>query len=147
MRTTVRVTTLLTLLALSTACGTNSIPTAPTGPAAPTASVPPNPEPPPPAEFPPVSGPARVYSEAQPLYPRYSSRYVLYEDGTFAFQMNHPSEARGTYHVINERVTFRWSLDERWESSGLLTDDALIIFYNEYMRMYVDFVDGVYTGN
>ena len=141
-----RVVTLLAVLAISTACGTNSTPTAPTGPAPPTASVaPPRPALPPPAEFPPVSGPARVYSDAQqPLYAPYSSRYVLYDNGTFEFQMNHPSGTGGTYETTGNVIIFRWSGDDRWHSSGELTADTLMVRYNVQMQ-WTDFLDGVYT--
>ncbi len=142
-----RFVTLLAVLAISTACGTNSTPTAPT-PAAPTASVAPPPRAPQaPADFPPVFGPARVYSEAQqPLYTPYSSRYVLYDNGTFEFQMNHPSGTGGTYQTTENGITFRWTGSEGWHSSGELTADTLMVRYNAQMQAS-DFVNGIYTRN
>jgi len=142
MRLTVRLATLVVLL-LSTACGESPMPTAPTPQPQPS---PPVTTPRAPSEFPPVTGPARAFSDSRhPLYPPFQSRYVLYDDGSFEFQMNHPSATGGTYEVNGTLIEFRWTADPvRWSSRGELTGDTLAIFYSDWMHL-ADFVDGVYT--
>ena len=143
------------LLAFATACTGSAPPTAPT----PTAAASPAPTPDPTAfkgTFPSISAPARVFVGLvnDPYSPMHgsplASRYVLYDDGTFALQyssVNHPFfEFRGSYTEANAVVTFewgRWSAGTPWGASGSLTGDTLTVRYNEIMLL-TDFVDGVF---
>jgi len=140
---------LVALLTLITACADMDTPTSPT--ATPPMS-PPQPVSPveSPRAFPPVSRPARIYVgvEAQ-LNPMHgsplASRYVLYGDGTFALQYSSANffEYRGTYEEINAVVAFYWDACCGWGATGLLSNDALSVHYNERME-YSDFLNGVY---
>ena len=105
--------------------------------------------------FPAVSRPARVYVAVDwPTYPIHgsplASRYVLYDDGTFALQYssaNYPFfEYRGTHTEANGLITFNWegwSSAGPWGATGSLSDDALSVRYNLVMQLS-DFEDGVY---
>lgn len=139
---------LVALLVLATACSDWTPPTAPSG-------APPGNPPPGPVSFPPISRPARIYVGVDsPSYPIHgsplASRYVLYDDGTFALQYssaNHPFfEYRGTYREANALVTFEWdgwSTAGPWGATGSLTDESLTVRYNIIMQLD-DFEDGVY---
>lgn len=144
------------VLALSTACSEVTPPTAPT----PTAEQLPAPAPTPPAPrvptFPAISKPARVYvgvpSTSYPIHGSpLASRYVLYDDGTFALQYssaNYPFfEYLGTYSEENGDIAFHWdgwSAAGPWGAIGTLTEDSLSVKYNVIMQMS-DFEDGVYV--
>jgi hypothetical protein len=138
---------IVSLLALSTACADSSVPTAPTatfGSSVPAAG---------PIGFPPVSGTARVYlATASPSFSLLdgSSRYVLNDDGTFVLQYAHLTNGGygGFYEVANDgNVTFRWHGWSRagpWGSTGTLTGNTLTVRYNLIMGL-TDFEDGVYV--
>ena len=108
-----------------------------------------------PAAFPAVSRPARVYVAVDwPTYPIHgsplASRYVLYDDGTFALQYssaNYPFfEYLGTHTDANGLITFNWegwSTAGPWSATGSLSDGALSVRYNRVMHL-ADFEDGVY---
>ena len=131
------------LLAISMACSEVTPPTAPSLPA----EQIPTPAPTPPTHiptFPAISQPARVYIGT-------SSRYVLYDEGTFALQYstarNPFFEYRGTYSEANGHIDFSWegwSAAGPWGASGTLTGDSLSVTYNSIMQM-TDFEDGVYV--
>jgi hypothetical protein len=133
------------LIALASACADPVTPTGPTMAARPaTVSV----------EFPPVSRPARIYLFADAAsYPvseiTVGSRYVLYDDGTFALQYlrsRGSSEYRGTYKEANGLLTFEWegwSAAGPWGATALLGDDSLTVRYNLIMEL-TDFENAVY---
>ncbi len=80
-----------------------------------------------------------------------SSRYVLYDDGTFALQYssaNYPFfEYRGTYSADNTNIIFHWegwSVAGPWGATGTLTEDYLSVRYNLIM-IHSDFEDGTYV--
>ena len=78
-----------------------------------------------------------------------ASRYVLYDDGTFALQyasVRYPFfQYRGDYSVTNGSITFGWtgSGTSHWQASGEISDESLTVHYNLDMQMS-DFEDGVY---
>jgi hypothetical protein len=47
------------------------------------------------------------------------SRYLIYDDGTFALQYASALEYRGTYRGANAVVTFEW---EGWSAAVQLSD-------------------------
>ena len=136
----------LIALVVATACSDAPLPIAPSS--IPLPSIPPtstgNPPiigtPPP---FPSVSEPARIYNAVDsPYTPMHgSSRYVLYDDGTFALQYGSPNyaffEYRGTYEEANDLITFGG------EWTGWFSGDSLAVRYTERMH-HSDFLDGVY---
>ena len=126
---------LLALLVLSTACTGGS----PTAPAPDVSNRTPAPA------FPAVTRPAQVYVDANSSPA--PSRYLLYDDGTFALQYSRLGlEYRGTYRVANGVVTFEWeggSAAGPWGATGSLNGDALSVRYNLIMQLS-DFEDGVY---
>jgi hypothetical protein len=136
-------------LFLSVGCSDRVTPTAPDPPpqSAPTAPVPPIP-PIPEGPFPPVTQPARVYLFASALSypvdePTSSSRYVLYENGTFALQYLRSRGAfqyGGTYTEANGIITFHWTDNQNvsapWRPSiGTLADDSLTVRYDNIMNL------------
>jgi hypothetical protein len=136
---------LLAILMLANACADSPTPTGPTAVAATS---------PPVSGFPAVSKPARIYLFASELsYPvrdgTRGSRYVLYDDGTFALQYLRSQgafEYRGTYANTNGLITFQWEGWSRagpWGATGSLNNDALTVQYNFIMEM-TDFENGVY---
>jgi hypothetical protein len=150
MKNTVRRSWLIALAVMATACRDVVLPTAATSVPS---SVPPSstssqPIGTPPA-FPSVTRPARIYVAVDlPYYSMHgsplASRYVLYDDGTFALQYasaNYPFfEYRGTYKEANDLVTF---VDgESWTAT--LSGDSLAVRYTEMMH-HSDFLDGVYV--
>lgn len=125
----------LALLVLSTTCAGES-PTAPTPDVSNRTPIPP---------YPAVTQAARIYVAVKPS--PYPSRYVLYDDGTFALQYSRANlEYRGTYHEASGRITFEWagwSVAGPWGATGSISDDALSVRYNLIMLL-TDFEDGVY---
>jgi hypothetical protein len=80
-----------------------------------------------------------------------ASRYVLYDDGTFALQYSSANfpffEYHGTYSGNNGRIDFDWegwSTTGPWGATGTLTEDSLSVKYNFIMLMS-DFEDGAYV--
>jgi len=154
MNVAIRCGALVALLVLATACTDFDPPTAPTSTADST-STPPGGSGDVPRGFPAVSPPARIYVAVDsPLYPIHgsplASRYVLYDDGTFALQYssaNYPFfEYRGAYKEANALITFEWegwSTAGPWGATGSLSDDSLTVRYNIIMQLS-DFEDGVY---
>jgi hypothetical protein len=136
----------IALLALTTACTDTRPPTAPT---------PPPPDRPagvsaPQGPLPPISGPARVFtyvsSAASPLGVITSaSRYVLYDDGTFALQYPGPFEYRGTYTALDGAIRFDFAAHPGgvWQASATLDGGTLAVRYNLDMFLS-DFEDAIY---
>jgi hypothetical protein len=155
MNATVRCAALLTLV-LATACTNAILPTAPTSTNPVPATTAPAPMADSPRSFPPVSRPARIYvGDDLPQSAAHGSsvatRYVLYDDGTFALQYSSAKrpffEYRGTYTEANALVIFVWeasSVAGPWGATGLLSDDALSVQYNIIMQLS-DFVDARYV--
>ncbi len=89
--------------------------------------------------FPAVSRPARIYVD--PL-----SRYVLYDDDTFALQYSIPSnpffEYRGAYIETHGVLAFDFG-SGFGGASGSIAEDSLTVNYGEIME-HSDFYDGVY---
>lgn len=109
---------------------------------------------PPPSNFPPLSGPSRVFVFDHELtYPvrdyTRASRLVLYDNGAFALQ--YPSLGtvayRGGYSAANGEMTFEWegwSTAGAWGATAALTGDALTMRYNLIMQLS-DFEDAAYV--
>jgi hypothetical protein len=136
----------LALLAVTAACS---------GAKSPTAPAPPRPDPPaavsvPQGPLPPITGPARVFtyvsSPVSPLGVITSvSRYVLYDDGTFALQYPGPFEYRGTYTAADGAFGLAFSAHPAgvWQASATLDGGTLTVRYNVDMRLS-DFEDAIY---
>lgn len=145
MNAAVRCGAFVAVLALASACMDSVTPTTPAAA---------TPAPPPVSEFPAVSRPARIYLFARELsYPvrdaTTGSRYVLYDDGTFALQYLRSRvsfEYRGTYADANGLITFEWegwSVAGPWGATGSLGDNSLTVRYNLIMELD-DFENAVY---
>jgi len=156
MNLSIRCGAIVLLLLLANACAEPETPTGPTAPIGTTAS-PPTPPAPPAGSFPAVSRPARIYVFANGLrYPvqhwTIGSRYVLYDDGTFALQYlgsQGPFEYHGRYTEANAIITFRWEANQDvaapWRpATGTLTDEFLTVRYDLIMQLD-DFEDAVYV--
>jgi hypothetical protein len=99
-----------------------------------------------------ASSPYQVYASSPYQAAAYTraSRFVLYENGTFALQYSSGSqtpEYRGTYTEGNGRVSFSWegwSVAGPWAATGVLTGDSLAVTYNIIMSLS-DFEDASYT--
>jgi hypothetical protein len=152
---TIRWGALTALLVCSGACADSVTPTGPTTRIGTMASPPAAPTPPTASDFPAVLRPARIYLFASGLYPVHEwtsgSRYVLYDDGTFALQYLRSAgsaEYRGTYTEANGLLRFQWQANQNvfapWRpATGTLTDDSLTVRYDVIMIMD-DFEDAVY---
>ena len=146
--TATRFAALLGLLTSSIACGGSS-------PLPPTALDSPSFPSPPVAtrrNFPPPSGPSRIFAferEAAHRVTDYTrqSRFVLYANGAFALQyVSLGGEYRGAYTEAGGLLTFEWegwSTAGPWEAWGALRDGELSVRYNLVMQM-TDFEDAVY---
>jgi hypothetical protein len=104
-----------------------------------------------PKQDPPVEG-ARTFVFAHELAnpvsgSTWATRYVLYTDGTFAFQYGGPGEQlRGRYTESNSVIVFdwdAWSSAGPWGATGTLDGDIMTVRYNIVMVL-TDFEDGVY---
>jgi hypothetical protein len=137
--------TLLTLLVLSTGCDNGFRPTAP--------SPVPTPQPAPPTVRPPISGfvPATIYRFSGPLAHPVSaytseSRFVLDDHGRFSLESSvTPRGYPGTYSHDNGVFTFQFDDDARWQATGTLTGDSMVVRYNLVMHL-TDFEDAVYRN-
>ena len=109
--------------------------------------------------FPTLSKSGDIYNESNSIYAAsYAyqggslvSRYVLYQDGTFALQFVSGTsgffEYPGTYTREGTVVTFAWqgwSTAGPWGSSATLDGDSLTVTYNIIMLM-TDFENGRYV--
>ena len=143
-------------VSVSTACR-DSLP-----PTEPGFSQPPPPVTDPPARwepFPQTTRPGRIYRGDDSIYAlfdfshqgRLASRYVLYEDATFALQFVSPRfgffEYAGEYAQVDSLIDFAfdgWSTAGPWEATGTLRGDSLIVEYNDVM-WWSDFINGTYV--
>jgi hypothetical protein len=150
MNASVRRGAIVVVLLVSAACG-SSVPSTPTG----TIQLPlsPSPTPPPATNFPPLSGPSRIFVfDRQVSYPvsNYTtkSRFVLYDNGAFVLQYEHIGDEgyRGGYKEENGAITFDFEVCCKavWRATGTLQGDALTVRYNEAMQ-WTDFEDAVYV--
>jgi hypothetical protein len=110
---------------------------------------------PPSTDLPPVSPLMRIYVAVDsPFYQMHgsplASRYVLFDDGSFALQYssaNYPFfEYRGTYLEANGLITFAWegwSVAGPWGAIGSINENSLSVRYNVIMQ-FSDFEDGVF---
>jgi len=74
-----------------------------------------------------------------------SSRYVLYDDSTFALEFT-TGVYLGRYRRTDSRIVFSWegwSTMGPWGAEATLRGDSLKVTYNVVMAMS-DFVDGTY---
>jgi hypothetical protein len=115
-----------------------------------------------PPDFPALARPGEIYNEGAVSiygYPgsdayhdgRLVSRYVLYQDSSFALQFSSPRsgifEYLGRYSRADSVITFDWdgwSIAGPWGATGTLRGDSLDVKYNIIMQLS-DFVDGVYV--
>ena len=104
--------------------------------------------------FPPVARPARVYLAERFSPPssyhgsELASRFVFYEDGTFALQyssVNYPFfEYLGTYKDEGDDVALAFQANGgQWRAAAVVTDAALSVRFNTMMTLD-DFEDGSY---
>jgi hypothetical protein len=139
------------LAVLLAACGSSG-PTSPTGTNQATARS--APAPPPVTNFPPLSGPSRIFVFDRALSNRVSaytetSRFVLYDNGAFVLQYPNLGEGgyRGGYTGANGVIAFEWegwSAAGAWGATGALNGDRLRVQYNLIMQM-TDFEDADYV--
>jgi hypothetical protein len=105
-----------------------------------------------PDSFPPAPASALTYNRANehtiPSGAR--SRYVLYEDSSFALQYLQSSgffEYTGRYSRASERIDFDFDGSGSagpWQATGTIRGDSLVITYNLLMQLD-DFENGVYV--
>ena len=104
--------------------------------------------------FPAESRPARLYVAERFSPPssyhgsELASRWVLYEDGTFALQyssVNYPFfEYLGTYKDGSDGVDLAFQANGgQWQATAVVTEAALSVKFNLMMRLD-DFEDGSY---
>ena len=137
------VVTLAALAIIAGACAGPGNP-APDAPSAPTVESPS-------ASFPAVTRPATVYAATASLsrYPgsQPQSRYVVYANGEFRFQIivnGELTELTGRYARAGAVLAFEWDIaGGLWTATGTLNGDELIVRYNQAMRG-ADFVDDTY---
>lgn len=108
-----------------------------------------------PPPFPVVTHAARIYEGVDSPYWSYhasklASRYVLYDDRTFALQYASARwgvfEYLGVYVEENSVITFDWdgwSTAGAWGATASLRGDSLFVRYNIIMQL-TDFEDGLY---
>jgi hypothetical protein len=122
-----------------------------------TRTVAPPEDPPPPASppaFPALSRAGQIYLGAEGMY-RYSdsyhygrlhSRFVLYQDGTFALQFVSPRwgffEYPGRYARADSRIALTFQ-EWGWVATGTVLGDRMTVTYNSTMSL-ADFEDGDY---
>ena len=106
-----------------------------------------------PVNFPPLTGPSRVYGFKGPLEYQVrgyttESRFVLYDNGGFDLQYAGLGiRYGGRYTETNGRIEFEWhgsSSAGPWGAVGTLNADTLVVRYNSTMMMS-DFEDAVYV--
>jgi hypothetical protein len=143
--TPVRRAAVAVLLLISTAC-TEKLPAGPSSSNSVPAPVS--------SAFPAVVKPARIFAFDRGLvyYVQVytmGSRFVLYDDGSFALQYSDfPAgyEYRGRYKEVEGNITFEWEGWSRggpWGATGSLAANSLTVRYNFIMQMS-DFEDAVY---
>lgn len=100
--------------------------------------------------FPAVTRPATIYRAPDALY-GFPSRYVVYDDGTFALQFTAPEghlrypDYAGRYTRTGTVLTFDFERSDQfgnWIGTGALRGEELHVTYSEAMQM--DFAGGTY---
>jgi hypothetical protein len=81
---------------------------------------------------------------------RLASRFVLYDDSTFALQfasgLQGLFEYDGRFTRVDSEITFiwqGWSTAGPWGAEGTLRGNSLSVAYNSVMQL-TDFIDGTY---
>jgi hypothetical protein len=150
MTRVLRCGSLIGVLMVGLACGTER-PTAPSVvPTSPTATQPTPPTQPPPPQ--PSGEPIATYVFSGPL--DYATRgfttgsqYLLYDNGVFGLRYNAFSHVYlGTYRRDNATITFRFhpqSTVDRVDATGTLEGDLMEVRYSETMQ-HSDFENAVY---
>ena len=72
------------------------------------------------------------------------SRYVLYDDATFALQYGEGFEFTGTYAIGSRLLDFGFDTDPRWTARGTVRGDSLLVEYSTEASLS-DFEDGRYV--
>jgi len=111
--------------------------------------------------FAPITRSGRIYSAAPSLddaYTRYHgasllSRFVLYDDSTFALQFTSAKdglfEYDGQFTRVESRIIFTWqgwSVAGPWGAEATLQGDSLTVSYNDIMQL-TDFIGGTYKAS
>jgi hypothetical protein len=74
-----------------------------------------------------------------------STRFILYDNGTFALRYEASGhDYRGTYTESEGQILFTWANWPLGSATGTIDGDLLTVRYNEYLQM-TDFVDAVYV--
>jgi len=138
----VRVAPLAAVLFAFTLACTESAPGGPSpAPTAPTAP-----------SFPALTKPGTIYLAPDSIYRdsqggvSLRSRFVLYDDGSFALQFAGMPGYTGRYTRTDESIDFvweGWSGAGPWGSTAFLRGDDLTVKYNNVMLL-TDFMDGTY---
>jgi hypothetical protein len=147
---------LMVFASLAAACGDPSGALRPAAPAPDTSrAVKPLPGPP----FAEPSRAATIYRGPDNLYSNYvdyhrgllASRYVFYEDSTFALQFSSPRfglfEYNGRYSRTDSKIElsfFDSNTAGPWDATAALNGGEMSVTYNVVMSL-ADFVDGVYV--
>ena len=101
-----------------------------------------------PAAFPPAPAGALTYVRVSAEASGTVSRYVLYEDSTFARQIVTArwgfAETTGRYGRVNDSISLNFDANHgQWQATATIQGDSLVVDYNPMMELD-DFVDGVY---
>ena len=149
MSPVLRCASLIAIVMLGSACGTER-PTAPSAVPAPRTAAPARPPQPP--QSLPAGEPVATYVFSGPL--DYSirgfttgSRYLLYGNGVFGLQYDAFAHVyRGTYQQESATITFRFDGEWTWDrgsATGTVKGDLLEVRYSDIMQ-HSDFENAVY---
>ena len=138
----------MAVLGVVSGCDSSTI----TVPTSPSVTVVPARTPAAPSNFPPLTGPGRVFVfDHQSSYPVNSytkdSRLVLYDNGAFELQYTGIGGYPGKYTATNGVIVFEWqgwSLAGPWGATATLSGESLTMQYNLIMQL-TDFEDAVYV--
>lgn len=112
-------------------------------------------------EFGPLTQKGRVFTADPSLTDLYTkfhgaslfSRFVLYDDSTFALQFASAQaglfDYEGKYSRVGSQIVFTWkgwSTAGPWGAEATLHGDSLTVSYNLIMQL-TDFIDGTYRGS
>jgi hypothetical protein len=98
--------------------------------------------------YPPLSRPGAIYDRVTGSFVAGDSRYVLYDDGTFALQYVsafHFFEYSGRWTRVNTLVTFSFKDGNDWTARAVAQGDSLVVKYDDSMS-FSDFEDGMYRS-
>ena len=77
-----------------------------------------------------------------------ASRYVLFDDGTFALQFSSTKfglvEYVGTYDRADSSIYFHFRNVSSWNAEGRLDGNTMKVSYDPFMRADGDFINGLY---